>query len=78
MTEGEALNEQIRQKIRELRTFAFAEQDGPVIEAQQRRLDASGTRLEPVLLAIDVGPQRCKRILDRLISNDRKAESSNV
>jgi vanillate O-demethylase monooxygenase subunit len=71
MTQGDALNEQIRQKIRELRVFAFGEQDGPVVEAQQRRLDEAASDLEPVLFAIDAGPARCKRVLDRLISQDR-------
>lgn len=72
MTEGKELNEQIRQKIRELRTFAFAEQDGPVVEAQQRRIDAANTPLTPALLSIDAGPTRCKRILDRLHLEDRQ------
>lgn len=72
MTKGAKRNEQIRQKIRELRTFAFAEQDGPIIEAQQRLMDASQTELVPALLTIDAGPIRCKRILDRLLAEDRQ------
>jgi len=72
MTEGAELNEQIRQKIKELRTFAFAEQDGPVVEAQQRRIDAAKTGLVPALLSIDAGPTRCRRILDRLLAEDKK------
>lgn len=70
LTQGDELNEQIRRKIAELRLFAFAEQDGPVVEAQQRRLDESETVLEPVLLKIDAGPVRCKRVLDRLLSQE--------
>lgn len=71
MTQGDEKNEQIRQKIGELRTFAFADQDAPIIEAQQRRIVASTTKLEPALLAIDAGPVRCRRILDRLLLEDR-------
>jgi len=70
MTKGDELNEQIREKISELRNFAFAKQDAPIIEAQQRRIDGATTKLAPVLLTIDAGPGRCKRILDRLLSED--------
>lgn len=70
MTQGDELNEQIRQKIYELRNFAFAEQDGPVVEAQQRRMDEAATALTPVLLSIDAGPTRYKRVLDRMLSQD--------
>jgi len=70
MTQGDEHNEQIRQKISELRDFAFAKQDAPIIEAQQRRMDSATSRLEPVLLSIDAGPGRCKRILDRLLAED--------
>lgn len=70
LTQGDELNESIRLKIAELRLFAFAEQDGPVVEAQQRRIDESETVLKPVLLTIDAGTVRCKRILDGLLSQD--------
>jgi phenylpropionate dioxygenase-like ring-hydroxylating dioxygenase large terminal subunit len=70
LTQGDELNEQIRQKIAELRHYAFAEQDGPVVEAQQRRIDESETVLQPVLLKIDAGPVRCKRVLDEMLSRD--------
>lgn len=68
MTQGDDNNEKIRQKIYELRNFAFAEQDGPVVEAQQRRLDLAGGSLAPVLLAIDAGPARAKRVLDSMLA----------
>jgi hypothetical protein len=60
----------IRDKIYEMRTFAFAEQDVPVIEAQQIRMDQAGKDLKPVLLTIDAGPVRYRRVLDRLLSED--------
>ncbi|MES2262605.1 MAG: aromatic ring-hydroxylating dioxygenase subunit alpha [Pseudomonadota bacterium] len=70
LTEGEEENEAIRQKIYELRSFAFGEQDAPVIEAQQRMMDASPVPLVPTLLAIDAGPTRYRRILDRMLKED--------
>ncbi|MBP0627643.1 MULTISPECIES: aromatic ring-hydroxylating dioxygenase subunit alpha [unclassified Cupriavidus] len=73
MTEGEETNEEIREKIGKLRTFAFAEQDAPIIEAQQRRMDESPTPLTPTLLAIDAGPMRYRRVLDRLLQQERVA-----
>jgi phenylpropionate dioxygenase-like ring-hydroxylating dioxygenase large terminal subunit len=70
LTEGADKNAQIRDKIYEMRTFAFADQDVPVIEAQQRRMDQARVPLAPTLLAIDAGPARYRRILDRLLSED--------
>jgi phenylpropionate dioxygenase-like ring-hydroxylating dioxygenase large terminal subunit len=63
-------NARIRDKIYEMRTFAFAEQDVPVIEAQQACMDQAEEALKPVLLAIDAGPVRYRRVLDRLLSED--------
>ncbi len=71
-TEGAEANEQIRKKIGELRTFAFAEQDAPIIEAQQRRMDSANQPLTPVLLAIDGGPVRYRRVLDRMLSEETR------
>lgn len=70
LTEGDEKNAQIRDKIYEMRTFAFAEQDVPVIEAQQRLMDQAREPLSPTLLAIDAGPTRYRRILDRLLKED--------
>ena len=50
-----------------MRRFAFAEQDAPVIEAQQRRIENTTTPLDPVILAVDVGPVRYKRVLNKLL-----------
>ena len=62
MTEGDQLNTQIQEDISKMRRYAFQEQDAPVIEAQQRNLDSSQTPFDPVLLSVDVGPVRYKRI----------------
>ena len=66
-TSGDDLNRQIQEKIAATRRFAFEHQDAPVIEAQQRNIDCANTALDPVILAIDAGPQRYKQILNRLI-----------
>jgi phenylpropionate dioxygenase-like ring-hydroxylating dioxygenase large terminal subunit len=70
-TEGDEANAAIRDKIYQMRTFAFAEQDVPVIEAQQRRMDESPVPLEPTLLVIDAGPARYHRVLERLLAQER-------
>jgi vanillate O-demethylase monooxygenase subunit len=67
-TTDEALNREIQDKIAKMRRFAFEEQDAPVIEAQQRTIDESQTTVDPVILAIDVGPVRYKQVLKRLIA----------
>jgi len=66
-----AENEAIRQRISQLRRFAFADQDAPIIEMQQRRIDASREPLRPMLLSVDVGAVRCQRVLKQLLENDR-------
>src|SRR5262249_54846415 len=67
MTGADALNAQIQDKIAKTRRFAFEEQDAPVIEAQQEIIDAALTPVDPIILAIDVGPVRYKQILAKLI-----------
>ena len=67
-SKGDELNRQIQEKIAATRRFAFEEQDAPVIEAQQRIIDASTTAIDPLTLPIDVGPVRYKRILTGLIA----------
>lgn len=60
----------INAKIEKGRRFAFAEQDAPIIEEQQRIIDGAGGRLKPTLVAVDVGPARCKRIMEKLLAAD--------
>jgi vanillate O-demethylase monooxygenase subunit len=69
-TTDEALNRQIQDKISTTRRFAFEEQDAPVIEAQQQIIDSATTPVDPVILAIDVGPVRYKRILQKMIEGE--------
>ena len=69
-TEGAERNEAIRKKIGELRHFAFSEQDAPIIEAQQRRMDEANRPLKPMRLAVDGGPVRYRRIVDRMLKEE--------
>jgi phenylpropionate dioxygenase-like ring-hydroxylating dioxygenase large terminal subunit len=66
-------NVKIRDKIYEMRTFAFAEQDVPVIEAQQISMDQAAKALTPVLFSIDAGPVRYRKVLDRLLDEDGRS-----
>ena len=71
MTTDEKLNRDLQKKIAELRRFAFAEQDAPMIEAQQRVIESAKAPLDPLILAVDVGPVRYKRILNRMLQAER-------
>jgi vanillate O-demethylase monooxygenase subunit len=70
-SKGDDLNLQIQEKVAATRRFAFEEQDAPVIEAQQRFIDTSQTAMDPVILAIDVGPVRYKQVLKKLIAAEQ-------
>jgi vanillate O-demethylase monooxygenase subunit len=71
LTTDDKLNLQIQEKIAELRRFAFEEQDAPVIEAQQDIIDRSQTTVDPLTLAIDVGPVRYKSILQKMLAAEQ-------
>jgi phenylpropionate dioxygenase-like ring-hydroxylating dioxygenase large terminal subunit len=70
-SKGDELNRQIQEKVAATRRFAFEDQDAPVIEAQQRIIDASQTSVDPLTLAIDVGPVRYKQVLKKLIAAEQ-------
>jgi phenylpropionate dioxygenase-like ring-hydroxylating dioxygenase large terminal subunit len=70
-SKGDELNRQIQEKVAATRRFAFEDQDAPVIEAQQRIIDASETSVDPLILAIDVGPVRYKQVLKKLIAAEQ-------
>jgi phenylpropionate dioxygenase-like ring-hydroxylating dioxygenase large terminal subunit len=72
LTADDRLNAQIQDKISTTRRFAFEEQDAPVIEAQQEMIDAALTAVDPIILAIDVGPVRYKQILQKLIHAEQR------
>ena len=64
-------NKEIRDLIYKMRTFAFADQDVPVIEAQQVSIDQAGEGMSPTLLSVDAGPTRYEKVLDRLLEEER-------
>jgi vanillate O-demethylase monooxygenase subunit len=72
MTTDETLNRELQEKIAKMRRFAFEEQDAPVIEAQQRMIETATKPLDPLILAIDVGPVRYKRILGKMLEAERE------
>jgi phenylpropionate dioxygenase-like ring-hydroxylating dioxygenase large terminal subunit len=71
LTADDGVNAQIQDRIATARRFAFEQEDAPVIEAQQQIIDAADTPLDPVILAIDVGPVHYKQILYKLIRAER-------
>jgi phenylpropionate dioxygenase-like ring-hydroxylating dioxygenase large terminal subunit len=72
MTTDEKLNRDLQQRIAEMRRFAFAEQDAPVIEAQQRVIETATEPLDPVILAVDVGCVRYKRVLGKMLEAEQR------
>ena len=71
VTTDDKLNRDLQVKIADMRRFAFEEQDAPVIEAQQRRIEVAGAELDPVVLAIDVGVVRYKRVLEKMLAGEQ-------
>ncbi|TWT13896.1 aromatic ring-hydroxylating dioxygenase subunit alpha [Reyranella sp. CPCC 100927] len=68
---GEAIDTDIRAQMSELRRHAFEDQDKVIIEAQQRALlDPAARTDRPVLLEIDAGPVRFRRILERMLAQE--------
>jgi vanillate O-demethylase monooxygenase subunit len=68
---GDDDNRVLREKVATMRRFAFAEQDGPVIEAQEIVLDKARRQLDPTILSVDVGPVRYKRVLERMLAAEQ-------
>ncbi len=66
-------DEELAEQLSRLRRFAFEEQDRPMVEAQQLAYDRAGgaDALKPVMLSIDAGPLRARRILARLIADEQ-------
>jgi phenylpropionate dioxygenase-like ring-hydroxylating dioxygenase large terminal subunit len=65
--------EEMRQKISDLRRFAFEEQDEPMIRAQQRIIDMSPPgEMKRVTLETDLGVVRWRRIIEKMIAADRQ------
>jgi hypothetical protein len=65
---------EIDDEIARLRSHAFPNQDAPLMEAMQEMLGIDELqRRRPVLLNIDAGPVRIKRILDGLLAREDSA-----
>ncbi len=73
-------DDEVAEQLSRLRRFAFEEQDRPMVEAQQRAYDRAGgpDALKPVMLSIDAGPLRARRILERMITAEQPAVSVSV
>ena len=56
----------------DLRRLAFQEQDQTIIKAQQDMMLSQKKPEHPVLLEIDLGPVRYKRVLEALIKEEQK------
>jgi phenylpropionate dioxygenase-like ring-hydroxylating dioxygenase large terminal subunit len=65
-------DDEVSETLSRLRRFAFEEQDLPMVEAQQRAYDRAGgpDALKPVMLSIDSGPLRARRLLADLITSE--------
>lgn len=73
-TRNFAIDPQANAAIKPMVEFAFAQQDKPMLEAQQRRIGtAEFWSLKPVLLASDAGAVRARRKLDALIAAETAA-----
>jgi vanillate O-demethylase monooxygenase subunit len=66
---------EVAETLSRLRRFAFEEQDRPMVEAQQRAYDRAGgpDAIKPVMLSIDAGPLRARRVLSRLIDAEQES-----
>ena len=62
-------DQEVDAKIARLRNHAFQNQDAPMMEAMQEMIGVDELlRRRPVLLNIDAGPARMKRVLDDLLA----------
>jgi phenylpropionate dioxygenase-like ring-hydroxylating dioxygenase large terminal subunit len=74
---GPELDPEINAKLAAMRRIAFEEQDKPLIEVQQEWMrGAEFWSLKPVLLSVDAAPVRMRRILEKLIKDERAVEKS--
>ncbi len=69
----EAVEADIMDKLSVLRRKAFVTEDLPMIEAQQRVVDGMTQPAQPVLLDVDSGAVRYRRVLEQLLASDRAA-----
>ncbi len=75
---GQPLDGEIQQQVSHLRRVAFEDQDQVIIKAQQDVIAGQPEAVRPVLLEIDLGPVRYKRVLDKLIAEEQRATNANA
>jgi len=78
MTTDETVNRDLQNKVAQMRRFAFEEQDAPVIEAQQKVIENAKAPLDPLILAIDVGCVRYKRVLSGMREAEQRRCASRM
>jgi vanillate O-demethylase monooxygenase subunit len=66
--------EVIEKRLAEARKTAFATQDDPMMQAQFAVINRNGGRFNPVMLDIDVGVVRWRRIFDQMVEKEQAAE----
>jgi Vanillate O-demethylase oxygenase C-terminal domain len=70
-------NAAISDRIRAIGVNAFANEDKPIIEAQQANIDGDDLfALQPIVLAPDAAAMRARRMLKRLIDAEAAASPS--
>jgi phenylpropionate dioxygenase-like ring-hydroxylating dioxygenase large terminal subunit len=72
---GQPLDAEIQAQVSHLRRVAFEDQDQVIIKAQQAMISHLGEIARPVLLEIDLGPVRYKRVLDKLIAGEQRIDA---
>jgi phenylpropionate dioxygenase-like ring-hydroxylating dioxygenase large terminal subunit len=71
---GPELDPETNAKLAEMRRIAFEEQDKPIIDAQQAAIgDSDFWSMKPVLLSVDAGPVRMRRMLERMLKAEQAA-----
>lgn len=65
-------NPELNAFVQKMLVGIFAGEDKPMVEAQQRQIgEVELLSLNPVLLPVDAGAVRCRRVLRRLIESER-------
>lgn len=75
---GEPIDTEIRDKVSDLRRYAFEQQDQWIIKAQQQTILHANTNLRPVSLETDVGIERYKRIMNAAIQAERGGNNTRA
>ena len=74
---GSVVDPDLDAELARCRRIAFADQDKPIVDAQQRVVgEQDFWAMKPVLLAVDAGPVRMRRTIERLIADEAKNVSA--